>query len=353
MTTVKTLMTATALAAVFAGAAGDVQARCTWCGVAAGIGAGLLLGGALAPRYAPQPYYAPPPPQPPPPPRYTPPPLSYAPVASPTDTFTLVCGASQIDLGDPGSNDIASINIDYNSAQWSVRYNFINGSIVNRNTQYSIFDYSTANLTQWRGTHIRNPNLSMIGEVKGSGDQLVYNEWLYENGQKTMHSYARCRGNMPPVITATAPPITTVPPVTTAPPVITTPPLSVGEDSIPIIVTDGRMAHASVQVGSRLVTMLLDTGATTMLITRDVADALLANGEAKPIGLGRSEIADGSIVNEQIISISMVQIGIHTFSYVRAGVVENNQATMLFPLTLLGKIGKFTFDLGRKLVIFN
>jgi hypothetical protein len=348
-------MTATALAAVLAGAASDVQARCTWCGVAAGIGAGLLLGGALAPRYAPQPYYAPPPPQPPPPPRYTPPPLSYAPVASPTDTFTLVCGASQIDLGDPGSNDIASINIDYNSGQWSVRYNFINGSIVNRNTQYSIFDYSTANLTQWRGTHIRNPNLTMIGEVKGSGDQPVYNEWLYENGQKTMHSYARCRGDMPRV--ATAPPVTTAPPVMTSPPpiVITAPPPSVtsGEDSIPIIVTEGRRAHATVQVGSHLVQMLLDTGATDMTVTRHLADVLLANGEAKPMGSGQAKIADGSIVNEQQISINRVKIGSHVFIGVPAGVVENNKADMLFPLSLLGGIGKFQFDLPNKKLIFS
>jgi hypothetical protein len=33
------------------------------------------------------------------------------PTARPTGSFAIVCGASQIDLGDPGSNDIASIGV--------------------------------------------------------------------------------------------------------------------------------------------------------------------------------------------------------------------------------------------------
>jgi clan AA aspartic protease (TIGR02281 family) len=186
----------------------------------------------------------------------------------------------------------------------------------------------------------------MIGEVKGSGDQPVYNEWLYENGQKTMHSYALCRADTPHV--TTAPPIITTPPVTTVPPVE-----SSGEDSIPIIVTEGRKAHATVQVGSHLVKMLLDTGATDMLVTRDVADELILNGDAKPMGSGRVTIADGSTVNEQLISINRVKIGSHVFVGVPAGVVENNKTDMLFPLSLLGGIGKFTFDLPHNKLIFN
>jgi predicted aspartyl protease len=124
------------------------------------------------------------------------------------------CGAATVDVGnDDDPNVVVSIYVAHDPGQWRIKHTLANGTVVDRSLQYAITDYSGPSAQQWRGTYNRNPNMTMVGEVRlNSAGQPTYNESLYKDGQMIMHSVALCQYDRPapgpvtsPVAQPTAP----------------------------------------------------------------------------------------------------------------------------------------------------
>lgn len=315
----------------------------------------------------------------------------------------LNCGPATIDLGEP-SGGVVSTYVAHDPGKWVIRHTLANGMLVDRGTQYAITDYTSPTAMQWRGVLDRNPRMTMVGEVmhlKTTG-QPTYNEWLYKDGQLVMHSMALCLFDKPPVIqpsvsapattapsyapiaapapasgapalagtayapvAAPAPAVAPAPTVAPAPmvapgpaiaparpaapaPVATTP---VGEDSIGIL-NLGNAVFAQLVVGSKPVMMQVDTGATEMTVSDNVAEALLANGEAETTGDEQDILADGSKITSKRVIIREVKIGMHVLHNVAAAIVPND-AGMLLPFPILNAIGIVTIDTAANKLIFN
>jgi clan AA aspartic protease (TIGR02281 family) len=123
-----------------------------------------------------------------------------------------------------------------------------------------------------------------------------------------------------------------------------------GGDSVPIQ-NDGSHATITVMIGSHPVQMLIDTGASAMVLNRSIADALVASGEAR--WSGRTEkftIADGSTVDQPMIILNRVMIGSHGRRNVWASVTPTGISLLGFPV--LNAIGPFTID-GNRLIFTN
>lgn len=313
----------------------------------------------------------------------------------------LNCGPATIDFGDP-SGGVVSTYVAHDPGKWIIRHMLANGMLVDRGTQYAITDYTSPTAMQWRGVLDRNPRMTMVGEVmhlKTTG-QPTYNEWLYKDGQLVMHSMAVCQFDKPPVIQPSvstpattapsyapiaapaptwvapalaatayaavaapapvvAPPPALAPMVAPAPaiagarptapaPVATTP---VGEDSIGIL-NLGNAVFAQIVVGSKPVMMQVDTGATEMTVSENVAEALLANGEAEKTSDEQAILADGSKITSKRVIIHEVKIGMHRLHNVAAAIVPND-AGMLLPFPILNALGIVTIDTAANKLIFN
>jgi Aspartyl protease len=81
-----------------------------------------------------------------------------------------------------------------------------------------------------------------------------------------------------------------------------TPVASAGEDSVGLI-NVGKAVMVQVTLGSQPVTMIVDTGATGMLVPAKVADKLVASGEASNADDAKIQQADGNTVTERTILI--------------------------------------------------
>jgi gag-polyprotein putative aspartyl protease len=287
------------------------------------------------------------------------------------------CGPARVDIGDPGAIGVVSTYVAHDpDGRWTIKHTLANGAVIDRSLQYLIADYIGPNALQWRGTLMRNANMTMVGEAMRltATGQPTYNEWLYQNGKLIMHSVALCRFDAPPVTqpSASAPAALAYAPVeeprpepvsgpapAATPAAVTVPPaaapavaaVSVGEDSIGIL-NLGKAVFAQLTVGSLLVTMQIDTGATDMTVSERVAQDLLAKGEAETTDDGQVILADGSRITEKRVIVHDVKIGTHELRNVVAGVVSND-AEMLLPFPVLNAIGIVTIDTTANKLIFN
>jgi predicted aspartyl protease len=180
---------------------------------------------------------------------------------------------------------------------------------------------------------------------------------LYHNNQSLADGscfvQSRRFEQSPPVTTATE-----SPPAYSAPvPSYSAPVSATGEDSVRII-SNGRKAMTWVTLGSRKVLLLIDTGATHMLVSPTVAGRLLAASQADE---GRSvdvRLGNGRVVNERSILIHRVQVGRHVLSDVLATVAPDDGSLTgfgdgLLPFTILNQIGRFTIDTANGKLVFG
>jgi clan AA aspartic protease (TIGR02281 family) len=139
-------------------------------------------------------------------------------------------------------------------------------------------------------------------------------------------------------------------PVTPAPAPVAPTPVTPVLDAIPLYQGVGSTPEIDVMIGSQPVRMLLDTGATSLLISPSMAEALLRDGEATWGEDVQLTLADGSVHNARSITIKHVRVGKHVLDDVRAS-ISSGADQMLFGFTVLARIGKFTIDpLNRQLI---
>jgi hypothetical protein len=318
--------------------------------------------------------------------------------------FDLNCGPAAVDIGDSGKNGVVRSHVVRTYLGWRVDHTLASGQTVSRRVQYTVQDLSPAGRFLWGGRLGRNPNLIMYGEVtQANNGRYVYDEHLYDSAQQNkvvMHSAAWCDGADTPIAQSPPPahspqrcppthgetepdrPDTDLqrlwgdadadgpdracllsspddaPPVVASTPPIASPPLatasSPGSDSVPIYPgANGRAAYVDVSLGATPARMLIGTGATAVLVTRRIAAVLIANNEAVLLPVTASTIiADGSTIQEQIISIQSLTIGGHTLHNVIAGVAPDG-ADMLLGFPVLNQVGRFTIDTSSDLLIFG
>jgi clan AA aspartic protease (TIGR02281 family) len=121
-------------------------------------------------------------------------------------------------------------------------------------------------------------------------------------------------------------------------------------DAIPINAQNGKIL-VSVGLGDRTVTMLLDTGASTPVVTGAVADGLVRAGHARWAGMEQYSMADGTVRDTQTIVIFEVKIGNQIVRNVKAGIVPTG-TDMLLGLSILQAIGPFLIDTRNQQLVF-
>ena len=170
--------------------------------------------------------------------------------------------------------------------------------------------------------------LSMIAAVLG----VV----LYVANKAQLHS------TLEAALTPVAAPTVAAPTIASAP----------VEDSVPIYPTDnGTSAMIDVVLGDQPLRMLLDTGATTCLISEAIAAGIVRDGYGVRQEAGRFKMADGTIRTLPVLLIREVRIGRHTIRNVPAGVSSRGDVILAFPV--VNAIAPFTIDTRASVLIFH
>lgn len=123
-------------------------------------------------------------------------------------------------------------------------------------------------------------------------------------------------------------------------------------DSVPIYPTNnGSSAMIDVVLGVQPLRMLLDTGATTCLVSEAIAARIVRDGYGVRQEAVRFKMADGTIRTLPTLLIREVQIGRHTLRNVWAGVSSTGEMLLAFPV--VNAIAPFTIDTRARLLIFH
>jgi gag-polyprotein putative aspartyl protease len=310
----------------------------------------------------------------------------------------LTCSAPIVYVGQQSRDahdTVVGVDVYYLNGEWQVRHRMGNGSEIHRVNQYAIRDASNRNATQWRGESYKYPGiLWMVGAIQRDSrtGQPIYVETFYNRGRLTMNTVAYCREQVarrpdhpqpapppPPVVQASPPapapgpapaPQPTIIVVPQPVPQVVNPPAPVilpkleeppkpaaveqpkppKRDAIPINVQSNKIL-VNVGLGDRTVTMLLDTGAPTSVVTGAVADGLVSGGHARWAGMEQYSMADGTVRDTQTIVIFEVKMGSHIVRNVKAGIVPTGR-DMLLGLSILQAIGPFLIDIRNQQLVF-
>jgi predicted aspartyl protease len=128
--------------------------------------------------------------------------------------------------------------------------------------------------------------------------------------------------------------------------------LSLAEDSIPIYPDrGGASALVDVIVGGQPVRMLLDTGATVMQISNDLAQRIVRDRQGTWGNPIKITLADGSMVQQPTIDIGEVRIGSHSIRNVTAAYTDGGDMIMAFPV--VNSIAPFKIDTRNRKLVFE
>jgi predicted aspartyl protease len=97
--------------------------------------------------------------------------------------------------------------------------------------------------------------------------------------------------------------------------------------------------------------MLLDTGATTCLISEAIAARIVRDGYGVRQEAGRFKMADGTIRTLPTLLIREVRIGRHTIRSVPACVSSTGEMILAFPV--VNAIAPFTIDTRASVLTFH
>ncbi|MGY4286202.1 putative aspartyl protease [Bradyrhizobium sp. LM2.7] len=123
-------------------------------------------------------------------------------------------------------------------------------------------------------------------------------------------------------------------------------------DSVPIYpANNGTSAMIDVVLGVQPFRMLLDTGATTCLVSEAIAARIVRDGYGVRKEAVRFKMADGTIRTLPTLLIAEVQIGRHTIRNVWAGISSTGETLLAFPV--VNAIAPFTIDTRARLLIFH
>jgi aspartyl protease family protein len=116
------------------------------------------------------------------------------------------------------------------------------------------------------------------------------------------------------------------------------------------------MHYITVEVNGMKLKFMLDTGCSDILISVAEATVLMKQGLLKEkdiLGENESEIADGTIVEGDIINLRTLKIGNKTLKNVKATVFYYPHANLLLGQSVLSRFGKYTIDNKRNELILE
>ena len=231
----------------------------------------------------------------------------------------LICGEAVSDGSyASGGGSWSRIVYEVDTRAWVIEHHLPNGQVVFRGDQYDVTDRSDSGRLQWVGTQYQNRRLHMIGEVMSltATGEPTYNEWLYDDAKRgalVLHTVALCRFEKPapppPTAQPSAPALPPPPPAAEAPPrylppTTAKPAPNAAVDSVPIYSDrGGRAVRVDVKIGGVFVRMLIDTGATDLVITNSLASTLVAAGDAEWLPNDEAKLADGTKIEERNVKI--------------------------------------------------
>lgn len=99
--------------------------------------------------------------------------------------------------------------------------------------------------------------------------------------------------------------------------------------------------------------MIFDTGASMVCLSKSMAEYLYENdniSDSDILGTGKTQVADGRIVDNLIINIRDIEISGMHLKDVRASVSENQKAPLLLGMSAIEKLGGVTIS-GDQLII--
>lgn len=124
---------------------------------------------------------------------------------------------------------------------------------------------------------------------------------------------------------------------------------------VKMIAEDG-VYKIPVEINGSNMKFIFDTGASDITISATEAMFLYKQGTLQDediLGQQQYQIADGSISEGTIINLRTVKIGNKTLENVRASVVHNNQAPLLFGQSALAEFGKISIDYKKNEITFE
>jgi hypothetical protein len=261
--------------------------------------------------------------------------LAASPARAADVAYYETCGPSTLSVGSYSKERDVSVSIVYDHGFWRVVHTLSNGHVYERARQYSLSDATTLAAdgiyTSWTGPLNRNPAISMVGRLYMSGGVPHYSETMAKNGEIVMASDAICTFDRPPTGEARPP---------TAAPVGS--PFSVAVATANEAGVYG-IQTVGVTLASTYTSMEIDTGCSTMQITKTMADSLVARGEAVEARSGQSLLADGSTHADRRVIINSASIGGKVITNVLSAVGDDN-AAMLLGIGALQRFGKFSIN---------
>jgi hypothetical protein len=166
-----------------------------------------------------------------------------------------------------------------------------------------------------------------------------YGEWKAEQERKQAEWAAQHPQSLQPV---------TVEPKATDP--AKAEPVAIKREVVPLKIVNNTVM-INVGLGDQVVTMVLDTGATSSQVTGTMAANLVRDGQARWDGTARYRMADGSIGTARVIVIYEVKIGSHVVRNVTASVV-NSDTEMLLGYDVVKTLGPTMIDHENKQLTF-
>lgn len=116
---------------------------------------------------------------------------------------------------------------------------------------------------------------------------------------------------------------------------------------------DGGVYRISCLVNGAKMKMIFDTGASMVCLSKSMAEYLYENeyiSDSDILGTGKTQVADGRIVDNLIINIRDIEISGMHLKDVRASVSENQKAPLLLGMSAIEKLGGVTIS-GDQLII--
>jgi clan AA aspartic protease (TIGR02281 family) len=184
-----------------------------------------------------------------------------------------------------------------------------------------------------------DPGYSLAYFISPSPD--VGGASMFNNGRKLGGGV--CAKADPP---APAPVVAQAPAV--PPPVIT----QTRGDTIPLVGGPDKRNFLTATIGGHGVLMLLDTGASDVVINESLANKLIAEGIATEGAPAEVGIANGEKITVRNVTVNTVSLGSHTLTNVSCGVVKDG-AEALMGMGFLGQFGPFRVDPDHGLLTFG
>lgn len=128
-----------------------------------------------------------------------------------------------------------------------------------------------------------------------------------------------------------------------------------GKTSVKMIKKNG-VYEVPVEINGVNMFFIFDTGASDIIISLTESTFLYKQGTLTDddfLGTQQYQIADGSISEGTVINLKTVKIGNRTLTNVKASVVHNMQAPLLFGQSALSQFGKVTIDYNKDEIIFE